>query len=204
MERKIRNPIIILTFPRSGSSLVTNIFYQHGFEIGKSTLKANQNNPDGYFENQKVKTFLANTTGGVRSIYNNGTETISKEFKKNFMEILKDENLSNTDWVLKLNSGYYDLLKQVFPNAVFVCTRRKKQSSFDSLDQTNFNYPKELWEWNNDLIHRAALEKNATTINYENLIIGDYREIKWALKEAGTKPNEEILNNVIKPAYKHH
>ena len=51
--------VFIASPPRSGSSMLTKLFYENGFWIG-NTKKGDQWNIDGYFENLKLTQLLIN------------------------------------------------------------------------------------------------------------------------------------------------
>ena len=53
-ERDFRKPALIFTVGRSGSSLIANIFKEHGFWLGQTKF-GDSFNPLGYFENRELK-----------------------------------------------------------------------------------------------------------------------------------------------------
>lgn len=53
----MREPILILGTPRSGTSMTAGVFHQHGVWVGSCRPGSNRN-PKGFFENKKIKNIL--------------------------------------------------------------------------------------------------------------------------------------------------
>jgi hypothetical protein len=49
-----RQVIVVLGMPRSGTSLLANMIHVMGVNLGNNMVKANENNPEGYWENADI------------------------------------------------------------------------------------------------------------------------------------------------------
>ena len=203
----IKNPTLVLFFPRSGSSLVTKIFHEHGLWIGENLLSRNKFNKDGYYENKPLKRYFEEKFGRPQEIWR-GERYIPRRFTdKQILDIeriLKDQNYNGEDWIFKINPVYYRPLLDVFPGAKVVCTRRCKNSSLRSLKNTKFKLPPETYDFIVENMEDAIEQADGITVNYENLIKGNFEEINEALKESNLTPDQNKITNCIKPHYRNY
>lgn len=106
-----QNIIIVSGLPRSGTSMMMKILAEGGLEIISDAIrKADENNPNGYFELESVKhlgggdvSWLANTGGRVIKIISNLLEHLPREYRYKiiFMERQLDEILASQKKMLK-------------------------------------------------------------------------------------------------------
>jgi hypothetical protein len=51
---KKRKVVVVLGMPRSGTSLLANLLHVMGVNLGNNLVKANEDNPEGYWENEDI------------------------------------------------------------------------------------------------------------------------------------------------------
>lgn len=195
----MQDPTLILMFPRSGSSLIANIFYKHGAWVGNSLLQPNASNPDGYFENKRIKNYIVDLFGTPSYIYENGLINFdSDKFRTRIENILFEEDYKGGSWIFKCNSVYGFPFINAFPNSNIVCIRRKKGDIINSVNESYFKLRTDLigfhWQAMEDVIEKQG----GVTINYENLIQGNYLELEESLKESGFEPNKQIIEETVR------
>ena len=195
-------PTIIISLPRSGSSMTAGIFAQHGAWCG-TCKNGDKNNPKGYYENLKVKNFMINNFG--RIVHSGIPAETGKFSREDFEKIVLDDGYPNdgTPWIVKFSAMYFPPWIEAFPKANVVCVRRNRQSIINSGKKSKMLTKEKPIDPHIEMMNWAAQEYNAISINFENLINGEFSEIKLALQEAGLEPDEKIINNFVDPKLKH-
>lgn len=196
-------PTIIISLPRSGSSMTAGIFAHHGawYGICKSPDK---NNPKGYYENLKAKDFMIKNFG--RIVHSGIPAETGKFSREDFEQIILDDGYPNdgTPWIVKFSAMYFPPWIEAFPEANVVCVRRNKQSIIESGKKSKMLVKEEPIDPHIEMMEWAAREYDAININFENIISGDYTEIELALKEAGLEPDHRIIDDFVDPKLKHY
>ena len=104
----IRPPVLIYATPRSGSSLITRIFHEHGFWVGDHVMKAEYPN----YENIDLKNALRTIVW--RSRDERGNRYLKKGYTKNdFRNIVAEIVPHDTPWVFK--TGLWRIMTRYLP-----------------------------------------------------------------------------------------
>lgn len=127
----MKDPIIITGMPRSGSSLMANIFAEHGVQTGK-TEEGDSRNPNGYYQNELVED-LHKTMFSPRVHKGDPVDTMrDNNFKNLIYESLKEDIDFEKPWLVKFSAMYIKPWAFHFPNSTIVCARRQLPQIIES------------------------------------------------------------------------
>jgi hypothetical protein len=196
------SPILIISLPRSGSSLTAGIFAQHGVWTGHCKSGDNKN-PKGYFENLKVKHFMIKKFGRIvhAGIPADNTKTSRHELEKLILEDGYPNN--NQKWLVKFSALYLPPWIEHFPNAHIIIVRRNVESIKQSGKQSGMLVKEKPIPAHLSMMEWAENNFNTSTVHFENLINQDFSEIKQALKDVGIEPKEDIIKKFVNPKLAH-
>lgn len=204
IEKHINSePTIIISLPRSGSSMTAGIFAHHGAWYG-TCKSGDKNNSKGYFENLKVKDFMIKNFG--RIVHSGIPAKRGILSREDFEQLILDDGYPNdgTPWIVKFSAMYFPPWIEAFPDANVVCVRRSIDSIKNSGKKSKMLNKEEPIQPHIDMMEWAAKEYNAININYENVINGEYIEINQALLDSGLTPNKQIIDEFVEPSLKHY
>jgi len=185
--------LIILAPPRSGSSMVTSIFLQHGFYREASTVPVN---PYGY------KTYESNR---LRAEINNITITHgpnSKAFKKgrgpDDVRQMFRSHMGGTPWCFKAGPQYWWILKDAFPTANCVLIRRDIENNIKSQNEKRGG--EDVRRWIEGFVSAIQLlhEKcGFPVVDSDEVVAGEYRTLKAAMDYCGVEFDRDIAERCI-------
>lgn len=190
-------PIIILATPRTRSSMVAAIFAAHGVWTGKTSVI--QAGYDG-FENRQIKTFLKDTYGPLPDI--TGDEFYYQPDPgidlAGFINGLVRENR----WLFKCAVNYFHLFRSFDP--VFIFVTRNLGDTVDSYVAKASRTGDPMID--SDMATRVigkrlsiirSLAMYGVTIDTDEVMGGDLSAVRAALKYAGIKPDESLIDGAI-------
>jgi len=191
--RKIRRPIIIVGFSRTGTSLIAGIIARHGAWTG-ICRKADKFNQKGYFENIEITKIIKvkKRTGFIEKVLN----------------ILDVEGYTDGPWLVKHYLRKWDLWKQFKPyylipvrdeDAVIQSFNRMVSHGVYSEGNLRRKYRKIMKK-----AERVAKVHGGVFINSENIVNGDYSEIAEFMAKAGMVFNPKIADRFIVKGYWHY
>jgi len=192
----IEDPILILMFPRSGSSLLTSLFYYHEVWVGKH---------NGFFENREMKKRLVQLYGTPEDmVQKNRFPSYNQAFEDVITSVLRKEKYTEGKWLYKCNSVYYKPFIEMWPNCKVICARRDPKAIKKSLSNTSFHSDPNLLDLHIEFMNKAVQKQNGVCVNYENIINGYYQELYEAFKYCGVEINMDIVQSIINPSLKHY
>lgn len=190
----ISQPILIVSPPRSGSSLLSNIIHDAGV-FGGIMKPADKWNINGYFENLAITDIVVSylrkcDTRGLRKKFNPVNLSVPyRQLKAECEAVLKAEGYKDGDaWFYKDPKLCFawKIFVEAFPNAKWVIVQRDKQQCIDSIMRTDFMdayQARAQWE----RYYHTALEnifsltltaRNVHRADINKIIAGDSAEIE--------------------------
>lgn len=201
--------ILILAAPRTGSSLVTHIFAEHGVWIGE--CKGEHGFKYKIYENLALRNTVIAIT--KRAFKERGYKRsfgdpipINNNDKQQIAAVVRD--LKPVDpWCFKVAVDYAELFFQFEPKLIFV--RRDPEQAIESLiekgsRQSQRKLAEEVHTRRVNLMEKYAEEKGGVWVNTDELLEGDYSSIKQAIEYVGLKFDRKIVDRVIDPKKWHH
>lgn len=146
---KILEPILIVSPPRSGSSLLSYILSKEGLQCGL-TKEGDEYNPNGYFENLQIRELV------IKQLEQNDTNKLGKKyqpvnldftmqqaetFRNNVITCMKSQNVDiSSPWMFKdpKIALVWKLFAKAFPNAKFILLYRNEKDILHSYERTKF------------------------------------------------------------------
>lgn len=192
-------PIILLTVPRSGSSMTASIFHAHGVWSGP-TKPADHNNPHGYYESipflKHVHRYTKYATFPTVDQYDFG-------WKEKVQVILSEYGYKGGPWFMKHSARHMGLWNDFQPK--FVCIIRKENSIHQSWKKINRERNTKI-SIRKDLEAMAYIRKNVphAAVYTDDVVRGDYTSLRNAFDYCGLTFSEEIAKSKIDPSLWHH
>lgn len=197
--------ILILCSPRTGSSLVTKIFHEHGCWIGNVRSKPN-NHGYVHYENEDLRNV-------VKSIVNTNTIehvwgypiAVKKEYKKKLDNII-DAIQPKNPWCFKVLADYGPLFFHRKPRLIYI--RRDQKQAIESMAEKGRKPDKDkiakIHHQRIKLMKSYEYELGGRWVNTDELIDGNYESIREAIEFSGLTFNPDIVESVIDQSKWHH
>jgi hypothetical protein len=191
MTISIADPILVMGFPRAGTSMVSGIFVLHGAWVG-SVNPPNRVNPTGYFSNLFIKHLLV-------SEYGHGTDFIldKRDLKERIEAGLVYDGYKGGPWLFKTAITYYDVFHQFSPTNIIIRRDKKeilasnKRNKMAALRNMTMEQAVDQYE---ELCHKF----DGIHVWPKKIISGDYSEIEKAVEASGLKFNPELVDRFVK------
>lgn len=191
-------PIIIISMPRSGSSMTAGIFHKHGVWVGPYH-KGDKTNAKGHFEGLPIKDLIKRRVG---AIVNKGILAEQhRGFKHELLRILEEHNYSNP-WLFKCSAMYYPLFLDFEPH--FICVRRDVNSIIASGKKTKFFVNEDAVQPHIDAMDAVVKHHNGVSVYTDEIIKGDYSSLQWALESCGLQMDKAIVDEFVDPSLWHY
>ena len=193
---------LILTTGRAGSSMIANIFAEHGDFFMGNVREADKWNAKGYFENIRVQRALKGTHG--MDLLGEYPEP-SEYFSNIFLDILVEQGWDGKQPVL-VKTGFYffRVFRPFAPKIVLV--RRPIEDVIRSYQDCGFlkhyfspNEIKKIMRRFDKDMHRSM----GYDVYTDQVIEGNYTSLKNAIEAVGLTYDEEIVKDVVRPGYWH-
>ena len=190
----IPDPIVLLAFPRTGSSMIAGIFAAHGVFTGQTT-PATSWAPSGTFGNYRIKKVLK--TGHPA-----GLQDLAKpvpNFQSRLDAAIIADGYRKGPWLIKCAAIYWPLFDDMDPD--FVLIRRKPDAVVKSNEATmitglsgdEFEKARQLYEEQIDLLEMDGYP----VVDSEDVVDGDFRALADAFDSCGLEFKPEIARDVI-------
>ena len=195
-------PIVILAFPRTGSSMVAGIFKNHGVFTGHC-----------YGPSPRIPTGSIEAIGLKRILKADYPQTIDelKEFKEGFREkiesVMKADGYKEGPWLAKHAAIYWPIWDEFCPK--FVCVRR----NFDAVIRSNVasnmagmqgKRLEKAWELNLYEMQKLHDRLDAPWIDSDKVVRGNYSSLQDAFDYCGIEFNRKMANDFINPRHWHY
>lgn len=192
-------PIIILTIPRSGSSMTAGIFALHGVWTGP--VKApNEYNPKGYFESslylQRVVKYLKLVTYPKINATNTG-------WKQEVRDMLNIGGYTTGPYLFKHSARHFALWNDF--NPYFVCVRRKMESIKRSKKRINRKGDIHI-AIRKDVEAMQYIDQHVRHVNVytDQVVDGDLSSLENAFDYCNLHFDPKVALDFIDPSLWHH
>lgn len=200
-----RNPLIIISASRSGSSCVAGIFAKHGFWVGK--YSSNKGNVKGHFENSQMRYYYWDKYGDKKAQLSNQGWVVPWDiyFENEIYKVFKAAGYPDNGepWFVKFGANWIIPWYFTYPNATIVTVRRNPESIVQSGKVTREVTPARL---NNCLTLMKIMENEfgAFRVDFENIIKGTYEQLFPVFKREGVKFSSSIADKWVDPGLVHY
>jgi len=195
-------PIVILAFPRTGSSMVAGVFREHGIFTGKC-LGITPKIPTGAVENMGMKQIL-------KSDYPLGIETI-KDFKPGFRDkitsLMKAEGYIDGPWMAKHAAAYWKVWGEFSPKYVTVERDFESVMSSNTISGMSGKFGDELedaYKVNLEAMKEVREKFGAPLVKSDDVVSGDLSSLEVAFDYCGLDFDPDKARAVIKPEHWHY
>lgn len=217
-------PIFVVGIPRSGTSMIAEIFLKCGAWVG-DVSKPKHTSKRGLFENKKIfyemvqpyMESIGADPSGQYPLPNPRNLFIPQGWKEKCLELIEQEGYrGNKPWVYKSNklALLWPIWHAAFPNAKWVLVRRRTGDIIQSCTKTAYmkafkdeknreeigaKTEKEAWLWwvhqyENIFIDMINEGVNIKVVWPERIVTGDYTQIYEAIDWAGLPWRTEVLS----------
>ena len=191
----MQNPVIILTSPRSGSSLTAGIIANHGVWTG-DVMKPSTPCPTGSFENIRLKALQIAHCG--RLVHECKLAEKVENWREMVLKVLKEEGYESGPWMVKTSALYYPVWEEFNPKYVFI--RREEESIRISGKMSGMNRNLDSIRLHNKVMD----ELDGFDIWPGKYINGDYTELKKMFDYLGLEFKPGIADELIDKKHWHY
>lgn len=196
----VEEPIVLLAFPRTGSTMVSHIFRDHGVWLGECEPKMS-NLPTGGGENIQIKTIL-------RSMFSGGLGEMKQHipgFREKVERVLSKQGYEEGPWAMKHALAYWRAWDEFDP--YYILIERDKDQLLASNNNSGVagvsgKQLLDMYEKNEQ--EMKHIKTFAPTIKTSEIIKGDYSSIEDAFRYCGLDFDPNIANSVINPELWHY
>lgn len=181
----MNRPIIIVGERRSGTSLISNIFYEHGAWIG-NCREADEFNKKGYFENIEIAKIVSKI----------GKNPLLKDcFKRKIYDVLKNEGYEGGPWLVKHYVTHWYLWQGFDP--IYITVKRRPDLIFKSLCNVDKKFNTQSTKIKIQKAIFILKQVPGIEIKTKSVIEGKYGRLKKAFKAADMEFDKQIVESVI-------
>jgi hypothetical protein len=215
--KKFNDPILIVSAPRSGSSLLAYILNKEGIQVG-ITKAGDKYNVNGYFENIRIRNLM------IKYLKENDKQKLGKKFQpinirsdfKNFnrkmYRVLRQDKFDkNKNWLIKdpKLTLCWNIFNKEYPNAKWILLYRNQNDIMSSYKKTEFMdaYNTED-DWKKYLncfyenMNSIKLEcKNVFEFDIKNIFENNINEINKLFEFIGIKNTNKYIECVDKELF---
>lgn len=204
-----RNPLLIISCSRSGSSMLAGIFHHHGYWVG-TRRSPDRHNAKGYFENLPIKKYMKwYFNDNIREANKGKTYDIAdsdaKDFKAMVESVVKNDGYDDdgSRWLVKFGALYYRPWRLIYPECTTVCLFRDKESIINS-GKRSFPVSRARADAQTKLMEEALADDPHTyRVDFERLIKKDYEQIYPVCIREGFEPDTDWMDAFIDPGMVH-
>tara|TARA_A100001037_G_C14983299_1_gene559089 strand:- start:81 stop:788 length:708 start_codon:yes stop_codon:yes gene_type:complete len=218
-------PVFVTGLPRSGTSMTAGVLSNLGFFTGP-TVPGGDANPKGFFENIIIREKIIKgilRAGkfcplGVKSLpplnfYKKINFENSKSLKEVLLQIITKQGYKNHEpWLIKdaKLTLMWRIFNDQFPDAIWLVVNRNRENFIRSCLKTDFMFQhsdqKKFWnnfadEYEQRLEELIKNVKNSIQINTDELVKGNYDQIKLICDKLNISFNKKKINDFISPQY---
>ena len=195
----MREPIIVLGTPRSGSSMTAGIFTEHGVWAG-TCRGATKHNAKGHFENVVIKRTIIQTQGAI--VTEGRLAQQLPGFKTAVLTAIADDGYTGGDWLWKGSALYWPAFYEFHPK--WVTCKRPNEQIFASCRSSRIfgRYLSDERLMEIIKLHRTQMDYLKSVVEvfevdtYE-VAQGNYDSIELALAGCGVEPKYELIDSFV-------
>lgn len=194
MEVQMNRPIMLWMTSRSRSSLVSQIFINHGVWWGDTPAQIS-----GYEmnENQNIKNLLKKfKTKYWKKIH---LTPVSPQWNQEFETKLEQIVPPDKTWMMKTGVEYYNAFQGLNPYNIFI--RRPARDVATSLSNKRSDVTFEdayiAAKWRTRYMNDLREEYGGVDVHTDRILEGDFSEIKHAIEYCGLEFDEDVARRAI-------
>lgn len=192
-------PIIVISLPRSGSSMTAGIFAQHGVWVGPHRPPSKEN-AKGHFESIPLRNEIIRTVGPV--VHEGRLAQQISDWPERVERIIRAAGYHGGPWLFKGSAMYYPLWLSMRPQ--FVCVRRNLKAIEVSGKKTGY------------LKHGRSIPQHIEAMDYvrdhlggvdvfsDEIVRGNYSSLERAFSACGLDFDPVIADDFVDPSLWHH
>ncbi len=195
----MREPIIVLGTPRSGSSMTAGIFAEHGVWTG-TCRGPTKHNAKGHFENVVIKRTIIQTQGAIVT-----EGRLAKQlpgFRDKVEQAVKSNEYESGLWLWKGSALYWPAFYEFHPQ--WVTCKRPSEQIFASCRSSRIfgrylsdERLKEIIELHREQMNYLKNERGAFEVDTCAVALGDYSTVELALKGCGVEPDRDGIDAFV-------
>lgn len=197
-------PILVLSMPRTGSSMTAGIFAQHGVWAGRCRAPSSSNEK-GHFENVAIRNLLIREHG--RIVVKAELARPKAGFKERVLKAIAKDGYKDGPWMWKGSAMYWPAWFEFEPKIV-VCRREPQaivNSCLNSVHKSSS--PSQLRimvKQHTELLDRLVAERGAVEVDTARVANGDFATIRQAVEHCGLEFDEQRTAEFVDPTLWHY
>lgn len=190
------DPIIIVSMPRSGSSMTAGIFAKHGVWVGPAR-KGDRYNAKGYFESLPFKELLIKHAGRIAPAGKLAKPVQGwREIAEN---TIAKHGYTGGPWLVKHSAMYYPVWHE-FPNAKYICVRRDADEVMRSGKQSGFFRADDAVQPHIEALDYCRDVLGGVDVDTAAVVAGDYSTLHKAFAYVGLEFDATIVDEFVDPS----
>ncbi|NBB81546.1 MAG: hypothetical protein GVY36_19255 [Verrucomicrobia bacterium] len=194
----IPNPTVIISLPRSGSSMTAGLFAKHGAWVGPCR-KPDARNAKGYFESQPFKKAIIDRVG---PIVHKGILAPEIPWKQTALNILRSNGYTGGKWIVKHSAMYYPLWHEFKPR--FICVRRDTKAVAKSGNASGYLKNTHAIPAHVEAMDYVRDNLGGVDVFTDEVVRGDYSSLERAFDHAGIEMARAIVDEFVDPSLWHY
>lgn len=177
----VGEPLVVVGFPRSGTSLICGLLNLHGVWVGQTEAPRNSNTK-GSYENGRIKKTVIDRCG--RLMMKGRMAERCPGLRAEISKIMVEEGYESGPWLMKSQAVYLPALSEY--NPIFVKILRPSEKILESVRASNMFHESD--DEIVDAIKLSFWEMNKLkgfTIRPQHFIDGDFRALETILDHIG-------------------
>lgn len=190
----IPDPILIVSLPRSGSSMVAGAFAKHGAWVG-TCQPPDEGNARGYFENQHIAKLIGSTSGHL--VHRGKAAPKIPDWRSMVSMVIQADGYDSGPWLWKGSAVYAPLWHEFDPTWVVV---RRDLDAIERSGAACGRYQSNRQSVQAHLDIMEGLEaRGAAVVDSAVVVGGDMTSLEAALEGAGFTPDTDALHEWVDP-----
>jgi len=195
----VDQPIIIISLPRSGSSMTAGIFAQHGVWVGPSK-DADDHNAKGYFESLPFKQAIIDAVG--RIVHRGVLAPQVPGWKSQALGLIERHGYTGGPWLVKHSAMYYPIWHEF--DARYICVRRDLKAIERSGRQSGYLRNAAAIPPHVEAMDHVRDHLGGVDVFTDEVVRGNYDSLERAFDYCGLELDPSIVNDFVDPTLWHY
>lgn len=195
----VDNPIIIISLPRSGSSMTAGIFARHGVWVGPYK-EGDGKNAKGYFESLPFKHEIIKTVG--RIVHKGILAPKVEGWKETALKLIRANGYDGGPWLVKHSAMYYPLWHEF--DAKYICVRRDPESIKASGKASGYLTNEKAIKPHIEAMDHVRDHLGGVDVFTDDIVRGNFESLRNAFRYTGIPFVPAIADDFVDPNLWHH
>lgn len=195
----VDQPIIVISLPRSGSSMTAGIFARHGVWTGPCK-KADSRNERGYFESEPIKRAVIDRVG--RIVHKGILAPQVPGWKGQALMLIERHGYTDGPWLVKHSAMYYPIWHEF--DARFVCVRRDLKAIEVSGRRSGYLRNPNAIQPHVEAMDYVRDHMGGVDVFTDEIVKRDYSSLECAFTACGLEFDPAIADDFVDPRLWHH